>query len=306
MNKIKRVLSNLFIFLVTFMSNIIIVSADSGLDSNYKDDSLVGVLIEAFMNIFSFIGKLIVTKPGEEDYTICHIITSVICIIIFYIFTCVYIFKLDKRKKNSKEVIKLLLISLIPTFIYTLLCLLTKLQLIIYIFILILYIIVFIIIINNMIKNKIKKQLDELKNIDKKFNEEEFDNETFNIYKDVQVAWCDFKLNDIKTIISSELYDKYKEKLEELKKNNQKNIMSDIEFKSNKIVYINIDNNIEKIICEMNVICHDYIVENDKVIKGDKDKKYNYTYRLFFSKNIKNKKYILEDKKLLKIKIIKK
>ena len=82
--------------------------------------------------------------------------------------------------------------------------------------------------------------------------------------------------------------------------------MEDIEFKSNNIVYAKIDNDVEEIICEMNVICTDYIKEEDKVIKGDKEKKYNYLCRLYFSKNINNNKIILDNKKLLKIKINKK
>ena len=65
-------------------------------------------------------------------------------------------------------------------------------------------------------------------------------------------------------------------------------------------------NNIEEIICEMNVTCYDYIIENEKVLKGSKDKKYNYTYRLYFTNNIKKNKCILEDKKILKIKLLKK
>ena len=306
MNKNRRIVRSIFIALIAFMNNIIIVSADSGLDSGYKDSSIVGVLIEVFMNTASFLIKLIATKPGDEDYFACHIVTSIICILVFYIFTCVYIFKLDKRKKRSKEVIRLLSIILIPTVIFSLFCLLTSFQLILYMFISVLYIIAFLIVINRVIKNKIKKQLNEAKNIDKSFNEEAFNNEAFDIYKSVQLAWSDFKLDDVKGIISNKLFGKYVKKLEELKKNNQKNIMEDIEYKSNKIVYISVDNDIEETVCEMSVLCSDYIVENDKVVKGEKDKKYNYTYRLYFSKNIKDNKFVLEDKKLLKTKVLKK
>lgn len=82
--------------------------------------------------------------------------------------------------------------------------------------------------------------------------------------------------------------------------------MDEIEFKSNNIVYINVEDNIEKVICEMNVSCYDYIINNEeKVIKGEKDKKYDYTYRLSFNKNLKDNKLILEDKKLLNTKILK-
>ena len=305
MKKNGKVITGMFLSLMVFMSNILVVSADSGLDSNYKDSSIVGVLVEVFMNSASFLLKLIATKPGDEDYFACHITTSIICILVFYIFTCVYIFKLDRSKKSSKEVIKLLSIGLIPTVIFSLFCFFTSLQLILYMFILILYIIVFSIVIRRVVKNKIKKQLSEIKNIDKKFSEETFSNNAFDIYKDVQLAWSDFRLDDVKDIIGNKLFDKYVKKLNELKKNNQKNVMENIEYKSNKIVYINCSNNIEEIVCEMSVVCSDYIIENDKVVKGEKDKKYSYTYRLYFSNDLKNDKCILEDKKLLKTKVLK-
>jgi len=305
MNKIKRRFINIFLILMVFFNSTIIVNADSGLDSSYKDSSIVGVLLEAIFNSLSFIIKLVTTKPNEEDYSNCHIITLIICLIFIYIFTNINIFKLDKRKKISKEVIKLLLISLIPVFIFSIICLLTKFYLIIYFLITIIYIIIFMIVIKNIIKNKISSQLNEVKNIDKKFNIDEFNNKAFDIYKRVQIAWSLFKLNDIKDIISDNLYKTYEDKLSELKNNNQKNVMDEIEFKSNNIVYINVEDNTEKVICEMNVSCYDYIINNEeKVIKGEKDKKYDYTYRLSFSKNLKDNKLILEDKKLLKTKVI--
>jgi predicted lipid-binding transport protein (Tim44 family) len=162
------------------------------------------------------------------------------------------------------------------------------------------------IVFKNIIKNKINRELIEVKNIDKKFNIEDFNKESFDIYKKVQIAWSLFKLSDIKDIISSDLYKIYEDKLSELKNNNQKNVMDKIEFKSNNIVYINVEDNTEKVICEMNVSCYDYIIDNEeKVIKGEKDKKYDYTYRLFFSKSLCDNKLVLEDKKLLKIKVVK-
>ena len=301
MKKLKQILSLLLVLGFTY--NPIMVLADSGIDSNYESDgSMIGGLINLFSSLFSFIGKLVAEQPGGKDYASCHIITGIICILIMLIVTAIYVFKLDIRKK-LKPIFKIL-ISLIPTVLFSLLCFLTELELVLYIFILIVYIIPLIIIINKIVKNKYKKYIAEAKKIDTNFNEEEFNKETFEIYKEVQIAWSNFEIDKVKDLISDKIYDKYQKKLEELKKKNHKNMMSDIEFKSNKITDMYIKDDIETVVCQMNVECIDYIIDDkDKIIKGKKDKKYNYTYILTFSKKLKDKKYVLVGKKMKKIKI---
>ena len=297
-NKISKILTTIFLLIIP-----VFTYADSGLDSKYESSgSIIDALLSAGSSLLSFIGELIKSNPGDKDYSDNHIILSVICIIVFYIVTNVYVFKLKKDIENSKKkVFSILGITLIPTLIFSLLCFLTKLQLILYIFILILYIFVFKTIINKIIKNKLKKKINIVKEIDKLFDEKEFNSIAFNIYKDVQIAWCNYKLYKIKDIISEEIYNKYKEQIDKLKLEKQKNIMDKIELKSNKIVDIKIENNIEIIECEMNINCIDYIIENEeKVIKGKKDKTQKYTYKLVFNKYLDTNKYVLVEKKMLK------
>ena len=110
-----------------------------------------------------------------------------------------------------------------------------------------------------------------------------------------------FELDSIKDIISEEIYNKYQTQLEKLKADKKKNIMEDIQYKSNKITDIKIENNIEIVECEMKVTCYDYIINNEeKVVKGKKDKKINYLYSLTFNKNLNDNKYILVGKRMLK------
>ena len=45
------------------------------------------------------------------------------------------------------------------------------------------------------------------------------------------------------------MYNEYTKKLEELQNNKQKNIMTDIEYKNNKITDIRVEDNIEIIEC---------------------------------------------------------
>ena len=299
MRKIKKIL----LMIIMFMP--FIVRADSGLDSNYNKTSSLGeVLVSVGSSLFSFLAELLKNNPGDKDYSTSHLVISIICIIVFYICTNMCVFKLDiTRNKSKKRILILLAISLIPTVLFSLLCFLTSTYLILYIFLLGIYIILFNIITSIILSIRLSIKINKVKKIDKEFNKKDISKELFNSYKDIQLAWMDSTLTILKDLVNKEIYNDYKTKLDELNKNNQKNIMSSIELKSNKITNIKIDNNIETIECEMNVICYDYIVDNeDKVVKGKNDKKYNYLYRLTFERNIKNNKYILIGKKLLKIK----
>jgi len=278
------------------------INGNSGLDSKYESSgSIIDAILSSASSLLSTI-LLIKSNPGDKDYNENHIILSVICIIVFYIVTNVYIFKLKKDIENSKKkVFNILGITLIPTLIFSLLCLLTKLQLILYIFILIIYIIILKTIINKKIKNNLKKKISDVKEIDKSFNEKEFNTLSFNLYKEIQYAWCSYKIYKTKDIISEEIYSNYKEKIDKLKLDKQKNVMDKIELKSNKIVDIKIENNIEIIECEMNATCYDYIIDDkDKVVKGKKDKVQKYSYKLVFNKDLNTNKYVLVEKKILK------
>ena len=298
MKKIKKIFNVLVLLSLWLIPNVVI--ADSGLDSDYKSSgSIIGGLIEVFFSL----GEIIGAKPGSEDYVVLRAIIAVICIIIFLIVTAIHIFKFGKKKKDKKEILIKLGISLIPTIIYSIICFGADLQLVLYIFILVIYIIALIITVKTMLKKQLIKEINMLKELDKSFNEEEFSNEAFNNYKEIQLAWCNFEIDKVKELISEEMYNKYTQKLEELKDKKQRNIMNEIECKSTKITNVSVDNDIE-IECEMEVDCYDYIIDDtEKVIKGKKDKKINYKYKLTFIKNIKNSKYILVEKKLSKTKI---
>ena len=298
----KRIKTLLYSLLSIIMFSPIMVLADSGLESKYEQsDSVVGAVISAVFQSLSFLIKLFTEQPGSDDYIVCRNIVAIICLITIYIFTSINLFKIDKKKKYN-AVIKLS-ISLIPTLLLTLICFLTNFYTIIYVLVLTVYIITVRIIVNRKCKSIFDEEMNVLKELDKKFNEEDFNKEAFNIYKDVQLAWCDFDLDKVKDIISDDLYNTYTNKLDELKSKNRKNVMTDIELKSSKIIDVSIDDQKETITVELNVDCIDYIIDNeDKVVSGNKDKKINYTYNLIYSKNIKDKKYVLINKKLIKTK----
>ena len=161
MKKIRNVFLSILTLLITLTYSPLIVLADSGLDSKFEsDNSMIGAIMNAISSCFTFVIELIKAQPGDKEYASNHIVLSIICIITFYIFTNIYIFKLDRNKpKKSKKVIALLSINLIPTTVFSIICLLTNLQLILYIFILVIYIIILKIVIERITKNKLQAKM---------------------------------------------------------------------------------------------------------------------------------------------------
>ena len=290
---------NMFILLL--INTPVLVLADAGLESNYEQSpSIVGAIISAVFQCSSTLIALLSTQPGSKDYPECHLVIVSICLLILFIVSIVYIFKLDK-KKERKGIVKFLF-SLIPTILFAAFCFLTKLQLILYILALIIYIIVFVIVVKNKLKKIFDLELANYKKLDKKFNEEDFNKNAFNTYKELQDAWSSFKLNKVKDLINEDLYNKYDKKLDELKNDKQKNVVGNIELKSSKITDLIILDDKVKITCELEVTCNDYIInDKDEVVKGKKDKIYHYKNKLVFIKNINDNKFILDNKKLTNI-----
>ena len=292
----KKIMSIIFILLMMLSFN---VYADSGFDASYESSSSpISSVISALSSCGTLIIQLIISKPGDEDYMVYYAITTVICIIVFLIFTNIYLFKLnDKRKKT----IVVLGISLLPTLVFTSICLLTELILFIYILLLIIYIIVFKIITNKLFKKRLELKIEEIKKKDKYWNIDTINEKAFDIYKNVQLAWMNFELDKVKDVISEKIYKEYETSLNSLLNDNRKNIMDEIEFKSNEILNVNLNKYIEEIECKMIITCKDYVINKDEqVIKGKKDKINTYTYKLTFNKKINTNKYVLVEKKIMK------
>ena len=299
----KKIINKiLFIINMVILCSPIMVLADSGLESKYESSpSIIGSLISAFLQCFSFLIELLTKKPLDNNFILYRNIIVITCLIILYIVVAVHLFKFDHKKEN--KVLTKLSISLILPFIYSLICFLVKTYTFIYLCIFIIILITFIITINRIIKKRFKNDYEELKRIDKSYNEEEFINNSFEVFKNIQLLWSKSDLNKIKNLISDDIYNDYAKKIDELKKQDRKNIMDNIILKTNKIVDVLIDKDIT-INCEMKITCIDYIIDkDDKVVKGKKDKPINYTYELSFNKKINDKKLILIKKKLTKTKV---
>lgn len=119
----------------------------------------------------------------------------------------------------------------------------------------------------------------------------DFYNQTFYIYKEIQLAWMDNDIERVRSILSDEMFNTYKMQLETLKVKNQKNMMEDITLINVYITNINKNNDKEVIDVIMIVTCRDYLIDisTSKVLRGNKNKVWTYEYKLSYMRSVEFK-----------------
>lgn len=130
--------------------------------------------------------------------------------------------------------------------------------------------------------------LAEINKIIPDFNETEFVDNAYNTYLDVQEAWSTFNYEELRSLLTDELYNTYKTQLKVLKAKKQANIMDNFNLLDIKIINVNVDNGIYTITVILDVSQRDYVVnEQQLVVRGTKLLNY-VTYKLVFVSSIEN------------------
>ena len=121
------------------------------------------------------------------------------------------------------------------------------------------------------------------------FNLEEFKNEVFENYKEIQYAWMERDLEPVRHLLSDEMFNMYKTQVATLIAKNQKNIMSDIDFVHCSISDIKKKHLKVELTVTLIVNCRDYIinVSSNKVVRGNDRAINQYTYELKFVRSEK-------------------
>ena len=129
------------------------------------------------------------------------------------------------------------------------------------------------------IENKIKKLIPN-------FSKQEFLKQGFNIYYDIQMAWMDFKLEDIKDKVTDEIYTMYESQLATLEVKGEQNIMKDIQLKQSCLKDVTNQNGTITIKTNYVIEMYDYIadVNTKKLIRGEDKKKIRILYEMSFRK----------------------
>ncbi len=125
----------------------------------------------------------------------------------------------------------------------------------------------------------INKQLEKF-NLDKN----QLIDKAYKIYEDVQIAWMNDTLEDVKTVISNELYNQYDNQLQTLRVKNEQNVMSDIKFVDGYILSLKNTKDALYIKIIMAVTCKDYIINKNsgKVLRGSSNNTRSYRYQLTY------------------------
>lgn len=124
----------------------------------------------------------------------------------------------------------------------------------------------------------------------------------YKIYYDVQMAIMNNNLENVRTVISNELYNTYQSRLLELQNRNQQKITKDFILRNSYLKDVNVTNKIITITTEYTVEFYNYIIDKSsgKVISGDEKHKLIATYEIKYSKYLNAPNWVLVDKKILK------
>lgn len=126
--------------------------------------------------------------------------------------------------------------------------------------------------------------LDKVKEVIPSFDKDAFQEQAFEIYKNIQIAWMNFDYETLRKYTTDELYNTYHSELVALNLKKQKNIMSD--FKLLSFVLIGMENSYKRVALKvrMEVELYDYVAKEDgEVVRGNKDTKLVYYYEMTFT-----------------------
>ena len=107
---------------------------------------------------------------------------------------------------------------------------------------------------------------------------------TFEIYRNVQVAWMNFDFDTLRKYLSDELFNSYKMQLNALKLKKQKNVMEDFLNRQMVITGISENDGLITLNVELVVAQRDYVVdENNNIVKGIRARQMLVHYELTFT-----------------------
>ncbi len=115
-------------------------------------------------------------------------------------------------------------------------------------------------------------------------NKEQVLDETYELYKNIQVAWMNFDFDTLRKSLSDELFNTYKMQLNALKVKKQKNVMSDFTRRQMAITEIEENEGLITLTVELLVAQKDYVVdESNHIVKGISSRKMLVHYELTFT-----------------------
>ena len=126
------------------------------------------------------------------------------------------------------------------------------------------------------------------------FDKQKFLDEGYKIYIDVQNAWMTFKLDNVRNVITDEMYNMYDAQLEIMKAKDEQNVMSDFDKINSCVKNVVVQNNTIAITAVYVIDFYDYIINmtSGKVVSGTSTRKLRVTYEMTYRKSLVNNEKI--------------
>lgn len=131
------------------------------------------------------------------------------------------------------------------------------------------------------IEKKIKQYIPD-------FDKAKFLEDGYQIYLDIQDAWMNFKLDDVKGKLTDELFNMYQSQLDTLEVKGEQNIMKDFKLNKSYLKDVLVQNENIAIKAVFVVDFYDYIINQGtgKVLRGSDKQKIRITYEMMFRKTL--------------------
>ena len=132
---------------------------------------------------------------------------------------------------------------------------------------------------------------EQIHAIDPDMNIEEFKNNVYETFIQIQNAWTNFDFDTLRKLLTDELYNMYNSQLQILKAKKQKNIMDNFSLDDIKIINMVKKEDTISVQVYLQVRFYDYVIEEKtkKVVRGDKSRRVIVSYVLTFVKAIEDK-----------------
>ncbi|MBR3152858.1 MAG: TIM44-like domain-containing protein [Clostridia bacterium] len=139
------------------------------------------------------------------------------------------------------------------------------------------------------VERKIKQYIPD-------FDKAKFLRDGFNTYLAVQSAWMNFKLEEVRSQLTDELFNMYQSQLDTLEVKGEQNIMKDFKLNRSYLKGVNVQNDNIAINAGFVVEFYDYIIEQSsgKVLRGSDKQKIRITYDMKFRKTLNKDKVALK------------
>lgn len=137
-------------------------------------------------------------------------------------------------------------------------------------------------------KKKIPFDINKINTIIPDFNSKDYENTTYELFKQIQEAWTNFDDINLRNLLTDEVYNMYLDQLNLLKENNKQNIIKISKLVNFEITGMESNNTDISITANYKVLCLDYIIDtkNNAVLNGNETKELTSFYQLTFSRSI--------------------